>query len=860
MPQRPDAPRFPLVAWLEARSPRQRQIAVALIALLLLWGAIRRLASVVVARWWFDSVTDAPVWSARVGAQAWLVVGATVVTLALLGATVALVLRSGRPEQQARWVRTYHQRVGSAHRWAAVALVVVITWRIANEATRYWQEWLLFRHGGSVGTDAPELGHDLGYYLFDLPFLSVVSSWLRQLLIFCLGVAALGHLLSGALRAPVRGRRTRRLAKAHLLALGAALAVVQALHMVMVARPALAVDRSGSFDGAGYVQATVLSPVLWALAVLALVVAVVLGLALRRPGIRIAAGAVGVWSVLAVLLLAVTPAVVQSLVVAPAEAERELPYLAHNLEATTAAYRLDLVGSDVRTVTDGLLTAPTAQQLADIDRVPLFDTDQLVSTFQILQGTPATRVDDIDLDRYAVDGDRRSVMVATRNASRSDLPERGWVQEHLVYTHGRGVVVAPADRPAADGRPDLTSVSSLTPVRDEIYVGEGLDGWYVIVGTKRQEQDGAQFDADTGIALSSTWRRAMVALSTGEIEPLLSAELTDESQLLMRRGLRERLHEVAPFLSLDSQPHAAVVDDRIVWIVDTYTTASTYPYAQFAPVGELPAGSDLRRTPVNYVQASVVATVDAYSGEVVLYRTDIGESDPVLAAWEDVYPGLVQPLDAMPEAVAAHTKYPGDLLTVQSSLLGRYHVDSPEELFDGTRRWSISPAAATGVGVQPQGTAPAVTYFAPSDSPAANSWTAVRTYNPGSSSNASSARDGLAAYLVADNDGDKTATLVEVRPEGTRQITSPQVAQSVIDADPDLAREFTFLNSNGSKVSFGPMTMVPLGDAIVWVRPVIVSGTSATSTPHLYEVLVVSNGRVGRGDTASAALLDAVEG
>jgi uncharacterized membrane protein (UPF0182 family) len=858
VPQRPAAPRFPVVAWLESRSRRQRQLALGVVIVVAAWRLLGLVADIAVSRWWFDSVTDAPVWSSRLQAQAMLAVSASAITLVLLGTTVWLTLVSGRRRGQARWIRTYHDRVGPAHRWVAYAIVVLVTWRVGRAATGAWQDWLLFRHGGDLGVRVPELGGDLGQYLFDLPFLALVSSWIRQLLLAAIVIAVIGHVLSGAMKIPFGHRRSTALAKGHVALLVAALAAAQALHLVVVQRRLLAVDRSGSFDGAGYVQLNVIQPALWILAITALVTGMLLVDGVRRNRWRPAGIAAATWLVLSGLLLLVVPALVQNFVVRPAEAERELSMISHNLEATTTAYRLDLVDSRTQTFTDGLVTEPTPQQLDDVDRIPVFDTSQLVSSFQVLQGTTATRITDIDLDRYELDGERQPVMVAVRGASRNDLPESGWVQEHLVYTHGNGIVAAPANVPATDGRPDLIAASDLQPVRDEVYFGESLDSWYAIVGTRREEQGGARFDADTGIELSSVWRRLFVALSLGEVDPLLSSELTSESQLLMRRSLGERLGELAPFLAFDSQPHAAVVGDRIVWIVDGYTTSSTYPYAQFAPTTGLPGSSDLAGRAVNSVRGSVKATVDAYSGEVHLYRTaTTGAADPILDVWSDVFPGLIEPIDEMPAEIQAHLRYPADLMTIQSELLGRYHVDTPEALFDGTQRWSVSPATSPAVGVQPEGVAPAVDMFAAQGTPWAGEFVSVRTYNPGSSSNASSARDGLAAFLVASHDDPERLTLVDVDAPTSRQITSSQVAQSIIEADPDLAREFTFLNSNGSQVTFGPMTMIPLGDAIVWMRPVIVNGTSPASTPHLYKVLVVSNGVVGQGETAAKALSDA---
>ena len=830
------------------------------VVLYVLCWAVSRLADLLLSRWWFDSVTDAPVWSTKLAAQAWMTGIAAAITAGVLGATVLVTLRSRPVGRWAGWVDRYHGRVGPAHRWGAAALVAVLTWKIAAAASGLWQQWSMFWNARDLGIDVPEIGHDLGYYLYRLPLLDSTTSWLRQLLLVCMLIAVIGHLLSGALQLPGAGRRTSPVVIAHLALLGAGLFVVQAVHNVYVAKGLLSVNRSGSFDGPGFVQLRITSPGLYLLALGAVGIAALLIDAVRRSVWRPALIGVGTWVVLHGLLVWALPAVVQSLVVQPAEATRELPYITHNLEATRRAYRLDVVDQTTQTFTDGLAEPPTEAQSVEIDRVPLFDSSQLVQSFQVLQGTTATRISDIDLDRYEIDGERRAVLVAARNVSQSDLPESGWVQSHLVYTHGSGIVAAPADVPAADGRPDL-GTTDLAPERSELYFGEGLADWYAIVGTKRDEQGGVRFDADTGIPLSTTWRRLVTALSTGEANPLLSAELTSDSQLLMKRGIRERLDEIAPFLSFDANAYPAVADGRIVWIIDGYTTSASYPYAQFAPTAGLSSSSGLTGTPFNYLHASIKATVDAYSGEVHLYRTEVGGADdPVLDVWTDVFPGLVEPIATMPEDLRAHLRYPADLFTVQSNLLGRYHVDSPEALFDGTQRWSVSPASPASVSDSPSGISDEVSLFAPAGNEFAGDWVAVRTFNPGASSNKTSARDGLAAFAVADHDDGERVTLVDVDSPTNRQITSPQVAQSTIDADPDLAREFTFLNSNGSKVTFGPMTMVPLDGAIVWLRPIIVTGTSPTSTPHLYKVVVVSGGSVGQGATASEALADAVGG
>ncbi len=477
---------------------------------------------------------------------------------------------------------------------------------------------------------------------------------------------------------------------------------------------------------------------------------------------------------------------------------------------------------------------------------------QLAPALQVLQGHPATRINDLDLDRYDVDGELRPVMVAARSASRNDLPERGWVQEHLVYTHGDGVVAVPADRPDADGRPDVRSLADdLVAGQSELYFGEGLTGWYAIVGTDRAEQGGTAFAADTGIDMSSPFERAVLSLATGDVEPLLSTELTADSELLYRRDIGERLSALAPWATFGSDPYPVITADHVVWVVDGYTTSATYPYSQFVPFG----GSS-----VNYVHASLKATVDAYDGTVHLYRTTIGGGDdPILDAWEQIFPGLVEPIEAMPEELHDHLLYPPQLLGVQAALLGRYHVDDAETLFSGTQRWSPSAAAPTGVATGSPGPSTQVSMFQPTgEIDLAGHLVSAMPFSPGAGAATSSARDQLAALALADNDGAERIDLVAIVPEPGREVATPLVAQSAIDADPRIAQQLTLLNANGSVVSFGPMTPLLLDGGVVWVRSMIVSGTAATTAPRLYGVVAVSNGLVGFGSDITAAIEDAL--
>ena len=849
---------FPIVAWFDRRSSRQRRVGVVLLILLGVALVLRLVGVTLLDRLWFASVTDAPVWATKVGAQLLLGGVAVLVSVAtLLGSAVVAYRTPPAPGNSPnRLVRRYRDRMGPAHRWLLYGIAVFLTLRIAAAAMSMWQPWLLFLHGQDLGRTAPDVGFDVGYHLFRLPLLVVISSWLRQLFLVAAGLGLAGYLANGALRFPKGERRSASRVLPHMAILAGAFALLQSLAYIFVSRPATATDRVGPFDGPGWTVVHVVLPALFVLSAAALVAAVASWRSWRTRSWRPMAWAFGGWFALHGVLLLALPAVVQRVVVDPAEGTRELAYIARNLEATRTAYGLDAVEQETLPFSDGISGDLTAEQLDDVERMPLFDEAQLINPLQVLVGTTATRITDVDLDRYEIDGERRPVLVAARNANEADLPERGWVQSHLVYTHGDGIVAVPASAPAPDGRPDVGALAQqLQPARPELYFGEGLRNWYAIVNTRRQETGGTNFAADTGISLSSGLRRLELALATNDFEPLVSAELTDQSQLLFRRGLTERLGFLAPFLSFDGNAYPVVTDDGVTWVIDGYTTSRTYPYAQFPTTSGVPASSGLSRGGFNYAKGSVKATVDAYDGSVHLYRTEVGGADdPILNAWSSIFPGLLEPIDQMPDAIRSHLLYPQDLLTVQTNVLGRYHVQDAETLFSGTDSWAISAAAGAGVARpsngerEPTGPALPVSLFMPGEDDLGGHWVAIRPYGPGAAGRPTTTREDMTGLAVADHDDPEHLRLIRFEVQPGDPVSSPLVAQAAIDTDRDLASLFTLLNANGSAVQFGPMTPLPLDDALVWARPIIVSGTADTTTPRLYGVATVSEGLVGVGD------------
>lgn len=855
-PSHPD--RYPLVAFLERRSGRQWILAAVVGALVVAWRSAPALAGQLLDRWWYARVTDVDVWSTRIWAQAQLAVVATTVTACVLGSSVAAVLALDGTcdHRRAAVLGRGRDRLGPAFRWILVGGALFLTIRIGAAATGHWQTWLLAREGSDLGREIPYAGGDLGTYLFDLPLRVVVSSWIRQLLLVAALASLAGHVATGAIRTK-RGTTSSPVAIAHVGLLAGLLLAAEAVHLVLVTRPQLAISSFGAFDGAGWTDVRFTRHALVVVALAAVAVAALVIRATGRGKVRAPAIAVTALGALYVVAIAVVPAVLDRVIVAPAEADRQLPYIAANLDATRTAFGLGAVTTSHRSL-DRAPTGPLDEaETAAIERTPLFDTPSLPTALQVLQGTTATRTVDVDVDRYAPDtGEAAPFFVSARVPDRNSLPETGWVQEHLVYTHGDGVVAVPADQTDDDGRPGtvVTGASAGEAEATPLYVGDGFGTGYVVSPSRRDEQNGARFDGGTGIALDSSWRRGVAAVALGDAELLLTSELEDESELLIRRDLRSRLHALTPFLAFDGDPYPVVLDGDVSWIVDGYTTSTTYPYAQRIRPASIPATSDLAGRTVDSLRHAATAVVDGRTGEVHVYRVEPVGDDPILDVWDRVFPGLLEPADAMPARLVPHLRYPTDLILAQSELLGRYHVDDAELLFSGTDRWRVSSAAAATVGETDTTVAAPVFGFATDDG--SGHWMSTRPFSPGSVGNATSNRDELTALFVADHD-DRAARLVVLDPPEGAQLPSPQVAQGVIDADPELARVITLLNANGSKVRFGPMSPLLVGDSVVWVRPMLVSGTSSAAVPRLFSVVAVADGLVAQGDDVADAV-DAV--
>ena len=643
--------------------------------------------------------------------------------------------------------------------------------------------------------------------------------------------------------------------------------------------------RRGFVDGAGYTDVKAQLPAINLLLLIMVASFLLFIINIWRRGWTLPILGVGLWALIAVVAGAIYPQFVQRVQVEPNEPEKEQPYIARNIEATTAAMGL----AGVEETAFELETDPDAIDLAGnadtISNIRIWDpSDQILGqTFPQLQGIrDYYAVNNVDVDRYELNGERTQVVLSVRDLNTADIPRKTWAAEHLTYTHGYGAIVAPANEKESSGEPAFvaedipyrTSAEELELSQPAVYFGEELNG-YVVVGSRQRElnfedEDETRYtsyEGEDGVALNNIVRKAAFALRFGDVNPLISDQLTASSRVLYIRDIRERVSALAPFLDLDADPYPVIHDGRIVWIVDAYTTTSRYPYAQRVETGQLPNESGLDHT-FNYVRNSVKAVVDAYDGTVDFYVMPV--EDPIIEAYRDTFPRLFTDFEEMPEDLKAHLRYPEDLFRIQSNSWARYHVSEADSFYQGNDFWDV--ALDPGTGGTRGGTAPSTTSTTTADSTPASRTGRIDPYYlftklPGATApefvllrpfvpvRANDDSQLMTAFMVAKSDGESYGQLEVFTMPRSSLPNGPALVQGEIQSEEEVSRQETLLGSGGSRVSYGSLAAIPIDNGLVWVRPFYVTSTQ-TQLPNLRFVIVNYESSVSIQPTLLEALAD----
>ncbi|MEQ1701906.1 MAG: UPF0182 family protein, partial [Ilumatobacteraceae bacterium] len=804
---------------------------------------------------WHQSVGRADVFWGVLGAKftMFALFAGTFIVLALLNLIIADRLApSSFSANTHPVVERFHEFFG--HRMRLFRFVVAIMFGLlfAAPAIGRWQDWLMFRNSKSFGMNDPHFDNDIGFYMFKLPFVTFVLDWLFIAVAFITILVVATHVLSGGIVIQPPRPKVRKATKAHVAVLLSLLAILKAGDY-WVTRYELTTANRGAVRGITYAVDNAQLPAVLLLALIALLTAGLYLSTLKTDRWRPAVMASALWAVVALVGGVIYPSAIQSLVVTPNQKDKEAKYIAYNIDATRHALGIDDV--TVAPVEFGELTrSEITANVAALQDVRLLRPDEQMETrFQTDEGRPGTKINDLDPDRYEIDGVTRQVIVGARELDLSQVGNKGWQGTHLINTHGCGLVISPAGQINTNRKPAYNdSIAEVT--RPELYFGTALSG-YAIVNTSVNEQacdgqEAAPYDGDGGVQLNSTLRRLAFALDEWDYNLIGTSSITDESRLISVRNVRDRVAAIAPFLSLDGDPYPVALDGRVVWVIDGYTTSNRYPYGEGADLQQLGVNSGLNHS-FNYIRNSVKAVVDAYDGSITLY--DVDPSDPVLQVWRSAFPDVFTDGSEMPDELRAHLRYPEELFRIQTSAYSKYRLE-PAAFFDRNGAWSVSLAApeqSPTAGTDTTGTGTAATdttvaaqasssqFASDSDKPRFEPYYTMfhrdgdeaatfELYRPFQPFSTGDQRKELVAYMTASYAADGSVQLVaHTLPETTPQADGPFTVGSAMVSFPDVSAYVTLNDDGGSQVAFGDLQMLPVGDGVLWFRPLYVESTSS---------------------------------
>ncbi|MFN2400235.1 MAG: UPF0182 family protein [Gemmatimonadaceae bacterium] len=728
---------------------------------------------------------------------------------------------------------------------------------LALLASGGWLSVLKLAHGVPFGVSDPMFGRDVAFYTFTLPVLAGALALLVALTVLALLLVGAFYVLSGGIALsggivmkgdmpvlPPQQLHVSRAASGHVSVLIALYLVLAAIQIWLVGIPGLLFSVTGPLVGASYTDVYARLPGLHIAAVAALIAAgIVIAGIVRGKSRKYTITAIGLYAGISVLARVVYPAAIQKLVVAPTELTREQPYLARHIAATRRAWGLDSVTiGDLRG--EATLTLQDIEaNAATIENVTLWDRDPLLQTFGQIQEI-RTYYDfvSVDDDRYWIDGRYRQVLLSPRELNSASLPTRSFINEHLTFTHGMGLTLAPVNQVTEEGLPVLfvkdlppLATGSLRITRPQIYYGE-LTNSHAIVGTRQREFDYPSGDANIftaykgngGVSISSLARRLVLAWRFQSLKILLSADITKDSRILYHRNIVERAQKALPFLQLDSDPYLVLNDaGELVWLMDAYTSSTRYPYAQRLANG------------VSYMRNSVKVVIDAYHGSVSAFVSD--STDPVVRTYARVFPGILRPMSAMAPDVRSHVRYPEDLFRAQVALYTIYHMTEPEAFYHREDQWQIPEVTQKDV----QNTFMRRIVMRLPDEERAE-FIFMSPFTP-------RGKDNLASWMVARNDGEHYGKLLVYRFPKQSLVFGPQQIVNRMNQDTEIARQVSLWDQRGSEVIRGALMVIPIEESLIYVQPLYLRAEGG-KIPELKRVIVAYQNRVVMEETLESGL------
>ena len=828
---------------------------------------------------WFDSVQLNSVWLKILLTKASLVGATSLLAFIFIFTNLRLAVRATpvmdifesfeSQDPLSRFRAWTNERFLRYRLWGSIGLSLFL----GAGASQLWEQVLLFLNQKSFGITDPIFNTDVSSFVFGLPLYRLFVSWGFQLVVFTSLIIVLFFIATGALQ--LRQGQLPEVssgAKAHLSVLLAFIAVLKAFAYRLDSMELLYSPR-GKVFGASYTDVVAHLPALNLLILISLFGAVLLLVNIKRRGWLLPVTAISLWLAVSIIVGGLVPAAIQRFRVIPDELNKELTYVENHIEYTRLAYGLDTIEEKSFEASPNLTKENLANNQQTVDNIRLWDPTVLAETYSQLQEIRAYyALDEVDVDRYEINGELTQVMVAARELDQTNLPAVGWVNERLQYTHGFGVVFSPANNVASQGQPDFyvkgvpatTTVSELEIEQPRIYFGESADSIeYVVVNSLQEEVDYplstegqsvayTNYSGDGGVSIGSFFKRLGFALRYSELNLLISNQLSDDSKLIMERNIVSRVKKAAPFLYTDNDPYLALIQGDLFWIIDMYTVSDKYPYAQPDDTRRINENSGLPMN-FNYLRNSVKAVVNAYDGTMNFYVVD--SKDPIIQSYQDIFPDLFSPETDMSTDLLDHIRYPEDLFTIQSDMYRDYHMTDPKVFYADEDPWvipsdsSTTPRVATLRGEFTEiGFKPMLPYYLLMSLPGETdlSYLIFQPFNPEN-------RPNMQSFLVADADPENYGQLIDFRLPKGEFVDGPSQVATRINQDPDISQIFTLLDQQGSSVIKGNLFVVPINQSVLYYQPIYLQGEQ-NPLPEFKFVVVVFQDKIIMEETLSDAI------
>jgi uncharacterized membrane protein (UPF0182 family) len=811
---------------------------------------------------WFTSLGFRRVFTITLLAQVAIFLSVWLVAFAAIAVSGLLAIRFSHDRERLHVVRRSDQvtevnlpelirSLGERVPWKliVVGLAALLAVFAAQGEAATWDVYLKAFNGVPFGLKDPAFGRDIGFFIFQLPFWQELRDLFLMILVLTAAVTAAIYWVRGEIDFRESPPHIGRACAAHgSILLG--LFFLQRAVSYWLARFELTLHSNGVVFGFRYVDQVLWKPGLWVLVALAVAAAAISAANVRERGLRLpVAAAVVVFA--PSLIMSLLQPVIERLWVKPDELKIEEPYLRRNIELTRRAYRID--GVDVKPfMGNGRLTPATLEQdSATIRNIRLWDPRPLIATYQQLQEFRLYYTfQDIDIDRYWIDNNETEVMLAARELNVDLLPQNAqtWVNRHLKFTHGFGLVMNPVNTKDQEGLPVLyiknippQSSVGIDVAQPGIYYGTLPDN-YVIVKAQTPEFDYPQgnnnvfdyYKSDGGVPVSGLWRRLLFSYYYRDVNLLVTENILPGSRIMFRRNIADRVARLAPFLNQDHDPYLVIHDGGLYWMMDTYTVSDHYPYSQRNTLG------------INYIRNSVKVILNAYTGETDFYVAD--PEDPLIRTWQRIYPGMFKPMSEMPADLRVHIRYPEDFFLIQAETYATYHMTDPAVFYNREDLWAFPKENYSDETtlMQPY----YVIMRLPSEQKA--EYILMLPMVP-------QGRDNMIAWMAARCDGNDYGHLFEFSFSKDKLFYGPYQIQARINQNPEISQQYSLWNQMGSKVILGNLLVIPVEDSLLYVEPLYLRSQNG-QLPELKRVLASYSDRTVMGDNLELTLAALFQG